>query len=137
MIRHWKREEDYPLAVEWWIGHGKDGTYIPLAEFLPRAGFVVESADGVPLCMGWLVVFADVPAAQTGYIVTNPANGAGDSAEAIRMLFEEMGRTADTLGIRLVARYDNEGILNIMKNCGWSELVRNQVEMIRLPGGAS
>lgn len=132
-IRKWNRETDYPAALQWWKNHGVPEKNIPVPDFLPRAGFVVESADGRPLCMGWLYVFLDVAGAQLGYLVSNPDNDFGESSAGLKVLIEEANRIADEQGWRLCARYTRETILNVLKDCGWQELVRDQVEMIRFP----
>lgn len=131
-VRIWMPAADYPLAVGWWRGHNCAEEYIPLPQYLPRSGFVVEQA-GRALCMGWLLYFMDIPAAQTGYIVTSPENTPAQSAGAIAVLLSDIGRLADRQQVRLIARYDHKGILNVMKSLGWSELVSGQTEMIRYP----
>lgn len=137
MIRVWKTENDYPLAVQWWGGHGKSDSYVPLAEFLPRSGFVVETKEGHPLCMGWLYFYMDVPCAQLGYFVTNPQNSAVLSKLAMHELIEHVNRLADEQQLRLIARYDHTGILGLLEESGWRKLIENQTEMIRYPGGLS
>jgi len=131
-VRVWRREQDYPTAVGWWQGHGCDEGYIPLPEYLPRSGFVVERA-GRALCMGWLFYYHDVPAAQMGYIVGNPENKAEESSVAIAVLIEEVNRLADRQRLRLVGRYDHPGLLRMMKSLGWTELISGLTEMIRYP----
>jgi hypothetical protein len=49
-VRHWVREEDYPLVCEWWAGHGVPAVGSGL---LPECGLVVE-ADGEAVLAAWL-----------------------------------------------------------------------------------
>lgn len=131
-VRIWKKETDYPLAAEWWKKRGCAADYIPLPQYLPRAGFVAE-CEGRPVAMTWLLYYLDVPAAQLGYIITNPDNPASVSYAAGKALLEECGRVADDHRIRLVGRYGARSILSLLENCGWEPVVDAQTEMIRYP----
>lgn len=135
-VRQWTLG-DYAEACRWWAAHGKGPEYVPVPEFLPRAGFVVEDEAGVARCMGWLYVFLDVPMAQLGYLVANPDNRPGESAAALRSLLECVGRLADEQGWRLTARYGEGSLVNLLEREGWQRLIGGQVELLRVPGAGN
>jgi len=129
--RQWNPAKDYPLAVGWWEERQSPAGYIPSADFLPRAGFVVEQG-GDPLCMGWLYYYLDVAGAQLGYLVTNPANRPSESRDALTTLIRRVNALADEQGLRLVGRYSHAGIVQLLESAGWETLEAGQVALVRM-----
>lgn len=120
-------DEDYPLIVEWWNGHGWDS---PPSEVLPALGLISEN-DGVPVAVGWCYLDNSRAVGLMEWMVTNPANSPRISAVALVHVVKGLKCAAKEIGYTTIfTSCRQESLAKLLERAGFARTDKNVTHLV-------
>lgn len=127
------RGEDTALHetfTKWWKAHDWPGVALAI---LPKCGVVIETDDGIMVCVGWLYMDNSVGVAMLEWVVTNPEVTAMKAYVGISTLVQSVKKVAAALeyGVVLTA-VKQEALIRCYEKNGFKKSDDGMTHMIML-----